>query len=177
MLKWRERYYEVILSYKVFALKSKNCFSSFYFMGRQNLILLLMKSSAHQEQWPGLWSSSNEKRIVHCRCEPFSFLVSDLNSLSEFTFCIQIYYFLKCMQRVNFLIMIFPIIPLQASLVVLTSRALVKLFRILVIFSYVKDYFMVIMDNTYLVGNYWQQRSHYRQDLSVGYVKFGFESF
>lgn len=73
--------------------------------------------------------------------------------------------------------MMFLSIPLQVSLVVLTSRTLVKLFRILVIFSYVKDYFMVIMDNTYLVGNYLQQRSHYRQDLSVGYVKFGFESF
>lgn len=30
MLKWREGYYEVTLSYKVFVLKSKDCFSSFF---------------------------------------------------------------------------------------------------------------------------------------------------
>lgn len=29
MLKWREGYYEVSLNYKVLALKSKDCFSSF----------------------------------------------------------------------------------------------------------------------------------------------------
>ena len=43
---------------------------------------------------------------------------------------------------------------LQAALIaLLTSRPLVLLFKILVTFSHVKDYFMMTMDHTYLVGN------------------------
>lgn len=50
--------------------------------------------------------------------------------------------------------MVFLRTTLQAALIaLLTSKPLVLLFRIFVIFSYVKDYFMMIVVNTYLIGN------------------------